>query len=147
MKLRTRISITAIATAAAVGTTGAVLLPAASAKTITHTTTFTSLRQTNVTFSPTAGGEVDKDVNKAGKLVGWDLVRITIDPKTQKIAGGFTLMTKGGFLYGTVSPANGTTHGKLTGGTGSFRGATGTILVKDLNKSGSKSAITITWHN
>jgi hypothetical protein len=135
MKLRTRISITAIATAAAVGTTGAVLLPAASAKTITHT------------FSPTAGGEVDKDVNKAGKLVGWDLVRITIDPKTQKIAGGFTLMTKGGFLYGTVSPANGTTHGKLTGGTGSFRGATGTILVKDLNKSGSKSAITITWHN
>jgi hypothetical protein len=145
--MKLHVPIAALATAAGIAATSAFLLPTANAKTVTHTMTFTSLEQTNVTFSQLAGGEVDKDVSKANKLVGWDLVRITVDPKTHKIAGGFTLMTIGGFLYGTVSPANGTSHGTVTGGTGDFKGAIGTMLVRDLNKSGSKSAITITWHN
>jgi hypothetical protein len=54
----------------------------------------------------------------------------------------------GGFLYGTATVSNKTgavTNGKVTGGTGSFKGATGTIKAKALNKSGTRHAVTITY--
>ena len=145
MKLRALI--TAIAAAAAVAGTGTFLVPAASAKTVTRTLTFTSIQQAPVSFSATAGGEVDKDVTKAGTLVGYDIVRFSFDPKTKTVTGGVALMTRDGFLYGTLRPAeHGVTRGTVTGGTGSFKGATGTITGKDLNKAGTKTAITITYH-
>ncbi len=145
MKLRA--SITAITTAAALAGTGAFLLPAASAKTVTRPLTFTSLQQAPVSFSATAGGEVDKDVSKTGKLIGYDIVRFSFNPQTKTVTGGVALMTRDGFLYGTLQPAeHGVTRGTVTGGTGSFKGATGTITGKDLNKSGTKTAVTITYH-
>jgi len=38
------------------------------------------------------------------------------------------------------------TRGKVTGGTGTFRGASGTITAKTLDKNGTKTAVTITYH-
>jgi hypothetical protein len=52
----------------------------------------------------------------------------------------------GGFLYGTftISLKTGAiSNGKVTGGTGAFAGATGTIKAKDL--SSTKTAVTITY--
>ena len=77
MKSRTRASIAAIATAAAVGGTGAFLLPAASARTATSTLTFTSVQQSTVNFSRTVGAAQDKDVNKGGKVLGYDVLRFS----------------------------------------------------------------------
>ena len=34
----------------------------------------------------------------------------------------------------------------VTGGTGAFKGATGTITAKALNKAGTRTAVTITYH-
>jgi hypothetical protein len=52
---------------------------------------------------------------------------------------------KGGLLYGTVTTTNGgkTFTGKVTGGTGTFKGATGTITAKTLPRH--KTAITIIY--
>ena len=57
-----------------------------------------------------------------------------------------TVDTKGGFLYGTFTfhPKTGVvTNGKVTGGTGAFKRATGTIKVKTISRT--KHAITITY--
>ena len=52
----------------------------------------------------------------------------------------------GGFLYGTATvnlKTGAISNGKVTGGTGAFKGATGTIKVKTI--SSTKHAVTITY--
>ena len=56
--------------------------------------------------------------------------------------------TTGGFLYGTLSlnlKTSALTNGKVTGGTDTFAGATGTIKAKNLNAAGTRTAVTITY--
>ena len=63
-------------------------------------------------------------------------------------AVNITVDVSGGFLYGTATVSNKTgavTNGKVTGGTGSFKGATGTLKAKALNKAGTRHAVTITY--
>jgi hypothetical protein len=53
--------------------------------------------------------------------------------------------TNGGLLYGTLQvSSNPLTHGTVTGGSGAFAGATGTITGKSI--SATKTAVTITYH-
>jgi hypothetical protein len=61
-------------------------------------------------------------------------------------AANVTVDTTDGMLYGTVTlnlKTGASSHGKVTGGTGAFKGATGTIKGKDI--SSTKTAITITY--
>lgn len=146
MKLRTRITIAAMATAAAVGTTGAFVLPAASARAVTHTLTFTSVQQATAKLSPTIQIAEDKDVT-AGKVIGYDVLRFSFNPKTNTTSIGVAVDLSGGFLYGVMTESSGpVTHGTVTGGTGAFKGATGTIAAKALDQTGTRIAVTITYH-
>ena len=144
MKLRAII----IGTAAALGGTGAFLLPAsANPRVATHTLTFTAIQQASMTFSRTSNASSDKDVSRAGKVIGYDLVRVAFNPKTGHASGGVTLVTAGGFLYGVLHlTRNPVLHGTVTGGTGAFHGATGTITAKPLDHSGHRTAVTIKYH-
>ena len=146
MKIRKSI---AVAGAAAVLGTGAFLIPAAaSAHSITHTLKFTAVAQQSANFSKTASGQSGTDFSKTGKLVGFDVLYFAFNPKTGKPSGGVTLDTAGGFLYGTLTPTQGpVTHGLVTGGTGKFKGVTGTITGRSLNKAGTRTAVTITYHS
>jgi hypothetical protein len=139
--------IAAVGAAALLGGAGAVVVPAiASAKPVTHTLKFTAVQTNTATFSRTTGGNAEKDVNKAGKIIGFDVIYFKFDPKTNTASGGVTLDTNGGFLYGVLKFSNGpVTHGTVTGGTGIFKGATGTIVGKDLNKKGTRTAVTVTY--
>jgi hypothetical protein len=88
------------------------------------------------------------DVNKAGKVVGYDLLYFVFNPKTESAKINFTAVINGGFVYGVANAsANPVTHGTVTGGTGIFKGAAGTILAKNLNNAGTRTAITITYHS
>jgi hypothetical protein len=147
MKLRTRISITAIATAAAAGTTAAILVPAASAHPVSHTLKFTTVEEGQVAFSRTVSVAQDKDVSPAGKVIGYDVIRFVYNPRTSTGTISAAIDLEGGFLYGqlrqTGSPVS---HGTVTGGTGAFKGATGTITAKALNQQDTRTAVTITYH-
>ena len=56
--------------------------------------------------------------------------------------------TSGGFLYGTLKLSQGPViHGTVTGGTDAFKGVTGTITGRSLNKNGTRTAITITYRS
>src|SRR5262249_50687123 len=91
------------------------------------------------------GGIQDTDVNTTGKTVGFDMLYFAATSPSS-LAVNFTVDTKGGFLYCTFTfnPKTGVvTNGKVTGGTGAFAGATGTIKVKTISRT--KHAITITY--
>jgi hypothetical protein len=56
--------------------------------------------------------------------------------------------TRGGFLYGTFTLSLNTgaaTNGKVTGGTGAFAGATGTIKAQAVRHAATKHVVTITY--
>jgi hypothetical protein len=145
--MKVRKSIMAAGAAVVLGTTGAVVLPAvANANSVTHTLKFISVQKKSIGFTSTTGANQDTDVNKAGKTVGFDVIYFKATSKNTaaiNVTGDF----KGGFIYGTGTinfKTNKFTHGKVTGGTGAFKGATGTIKAKDI--SSTKTAVTITYH-
>jgi hypothetical protein len=144
MKLRT--SLAAAGAAVVLGTTGALVLPAiASANSATHTLKFISVSGKSVNFGRKAGANQDTDLNAAGKTVGFDMLYFAVTSATTANVN-VTVATNGGFLYGTGTinfKTNAFSNGKVTGGTGSFAGATGTIKAKDL--SSTKTAVTITY--
>jgi hypothetical protein len=146
--MKVRRSIVAAGAAVVLGGTGAALLPAvASASSATHTLKFTAVQVKSVSFTKTTGANQETDVNAAGKTVGFDMIYFAATSATSA-AVNITVDTSGGFLYGTATVSNKTgavTNGKVTGGTGSFKGATGTIKAKALNKSGTRHAVTITY--
>lgn len=149
MKQRTRLSIAALATTAAAGTAGALLLPsAASARPVTHTLAFTSVQQDQTTFSPTVSGAEDKDVNSAGRVIGYDILRFVSDPKHDAASVDVAVNLNGGILYGVMHEGSGQTiHGTVTGGTGTFHGASGTITARPLDQDGARTAVTITYRS
>ena len=144
--MKIRATIAAIGTAAALGLTGTILLPAAAgARTVTHTLTFTAVQQAQAQFSATVGAAEDKDVSKAGKVIGYDVLRFTVNPQTGTATISVAVGMAGGFVYGVLPESSGpVTHGTVTGGTGAFAGATGTITAT--NKTATRTAVTITYH-
>ena len=145
--MKVRRSIVAAGAAVVLGGTGAALLPAvASASSATHTLAFTAVQVKSVSFTKTTGANQETDV-KAGKTVGFDMIYFAATSATSA-AVNITVDISGGFLYGTATVSNKTgavTNGKVTGGTGAFKGATGTIKAKALNKAGTRHAVTITY--
>ena len=142
-----RTSIAAAGAAVVLAGAGAVLVPAiASAHSTTHTLKFTAVQLKQAKFSKTDGGTTEQDVNSAGKTIGFDVINFAFNPTTNTGSLNVALSTKGGILYGALKPSNGPTiKGTVTGGTGAFQGATGTIVAKSLNKAGTKTAVTIVY--
>jgi len=144
MKIRT--SIIAAGAAVALGTTGALVLPAvASAHSSTHTLKFIAVQKASVTFTKTTFGQQETDVNATGKTIGFDEIYLAATSATTA-AANVTGDYSGGMLYGTfnVNLKTGViTNGKVTGGTGAFAHATGTITAKPI--SSTKTAVTVTY--
>jgi hypothetical protein len=142
--MKIRRSIVAAGAAVVLGATGTLALPAvASAHDAAHTLKFTAVQTKQVSFSSKSFGDQGIDV-KAGKTIGFDEVYLTITGK-QSGTGNVVVDISGGFLYGTLATTNAgkTFTGKVTGGTGAYKGATGTITGKAITSK--KSAVTIIY--
>jgi hypothetical protein len=145
MKMRAPI---AAASAAAILGAGAFVLPAVASSTATsHTLKFISVSKKSIMLTKASGAQQNTDVSKAGKTVGFDMLYFKAT-SASSAALNITVDTTGGFLYGTAKisfKTGAVTDGKVTGGTGSFKGATGTIKAKNLNQAGTRTAVTITY--
>jgi hypothetical protein len=138
--------------AAVLATAASTLIPlAASAQPATptakvHTYTFISLTHKEIDSSHGVADD-DYDVNATGKLVGFDTIYGTYNPKTGKVDAYIAVTTTGGMLYGyaTGAPNGAIFKGTVTGGVGAFRHAKGTIYARNLNAAGTRSAVTITY--
>ena len=143
--MKIRRSIIAAGAAVLLGGTGALAIPAvASAHSATHTLKFTSVTVNSVQFTRASRALQDTDVNSKGKIIGFDDVNLTFTSMTSGTAA-VAIDVNGGFLYGTVTTTDSgkTFHGKVTGGTGAFTAATGSITGKAITSS--KTAVTITY--
>ncbi len=145
MKFRT--SIIGAGLAAAVVAGGAFAVPALASPhaATTHKMAFISVTKAGVGFSETSAGVQQTDVNKAGKVIGFDEV-FGVAISASSVDTNFALDVEGGLLYGTYTLNTVTgkiTHGKVTGGTGAFKHATGTLAAKAI--SAHKNSITITY--
>jgi hypothetical protein len=139
----------AAAGAAALLGAGAFVLPASAAPTHpghrVHTLRFISVTKRSVNLSRTSVAQQDTDVTRSGKVIGFDNLYITFNPKTGKARGNFAFDTKGGFIFGTLRlPGSGAT-GRVTGGTGKFRHARGSLVARSLNRRGTRTAVTIRY--
>lgn len=142
--MKIRRSIGAAGAAIVLATTGALALPAlASAHHASTTLKFTAVTNDAVGFTRSTGGSQETDVNSTGKTIGFDVVYFKIRGSSATVHAAFDI--KGGLLYSTLTTTNAgkTFTGKVTGGTGAFKGATGTITGKTLP--GHKTAITIVY--
>jgi hypothetical protein len=143
--MKVRRSIAAAGAAVVLGTTGALVLPAVAGAHVASTTLkFTAVTNKHVTFTRSTFGMQETDVSSTGKTIGFDDVYVTLTG-TNTATANVALDVKGGFLYGVVTTTDGgkTFSGKVTGGTGAFKGATGTITGKAI--SSTKTAITIIY--
>jgi hypothetical protein len=145
MKIRTTM---AGAVAAVIVGTGAFVLPAAaSANTTTHTLKFTAETKSSAAFSSSTEAEQDTDVNGAGKVVGYDMLYVKLVSSTSADLN-ITVDVNGGMLYGTakLNSKGMVMDGKVTGGTGAFAHAAGTLTVQTVNKASTRHAVKITYH-
>lgn len=144
MKIRT--PIIAVAAAAILGTGAFVLPAAASARTTTQTLQFTAETEGSTAFSGSTEAEQDTDVNGAGKVVGYDMLYVTLVSSAAAVLN-ITVDVNGGMLYGsaTLNSKGVVSNGKITGGTSRFKGATGTFTVESLNQAGTRHALKITY--
>jgi hypothetical protein len=130
MKVRTLIA--GVSAAAAVASGGLLFTASASAQsTAPRIMKFKSVEVNAIGYSATTFAGSDDDYNAAGTLIGFDVLHFTTDPVSGKTTIAAAVMLGGGVIYGALSSASSTspTTGTVTGGTGSFRDATGVITV------------------
>jgi hypothetical protein len=145
--MKTRTSIAAVAIAGLLGASAFVLPALASTQTATHTVKFTSVETSSINFSKTHFGQSDVDRNHAKQKVGFDTLNGVFNPKTESVKIDVSFDAKGGFMYFHLHSTSPTTFvGPMTGGTGKFKHTHGSLVAKNLNKHGTRTAVTITYH-
>ena len=141
MKARTYL---AVAAAAGLIGLGAFTLPAmAGTSSTTHTLKFISVTKKTLVLSKTTAAQQDTDVTKSGKVIGFDMLYLTFNAKTQTGSGDFSFCTRGGMMMGTLRLTKTGATGSITGGTGKFAGASGTVSATTLTKT--TTAVTLKY--
>jgi hypothetical protein len=127
--MRARRSIAAAGVAIVLGTAGALLPAVASAHTATATLKFTATQTKSVDFTLPAGAEQYTDTDSQGKVTGFSTMYIPQDDTALNFRVEAAFAVDGGFLYATFTSTDFGSNfkGEVTGGTGKFNGATGTI--------------------
>ncbi len=145
--MKIRKSMAAAATAGLLGASGMLLPALAGAQSATHTLEFTSVQVKSISFSKSSFGISDVDVDSAGHKIGFDTLNGVFDPKTGVVKIDAAFDTTGGFMYFHLHSTSETTFaGTMTGGTGKFKNVEGTLVAENLNSSGTRTAVTITYH-
>jgi hypothetical protein len=142
--------VVAIGAATMLGGTGALVLPGvASARAVTHTVVLTSVQDRQVNFTRNRGILSDRDVNKAGRVVGYDTVRFSFNHRTDRTTFGVALNLERGFVYGVLTEHgnNPVMRGRISWGTGIFHAVAGTITARNLNSNGTRTAVVIRYHH
>lgn len=122
-----------LSAAAALG--GGVLLATASPSTLTFTS---QTKSQTATFTST------DDVLQGAKKIGTDKVVCTSNG-SNTASCKLTVTLAKGTINGTFTSTENASSGpiKVVGGTGAYEGATGTGTYKNLNKDGTKTAVTL----
>ena len=144
MKVRTLIA--GIGAAAVVASSGLLLTTAASAQSAPQILKFVTVLQNAVGYSATASAAMDEDFSTSGTLIGFDVLHFTANPVSGEVTIDAAVVVDGGVIYGKLTSASPTAlpaSGKVTGGTGTFRHAAGTITA--VAQSATSSLVTVVF--
>lgn len=144
MKVRTLIA--GIGAAALVSSGGLLLTTAASAHSAPQTLKFVSVEQNAVTYSANTLAATDQDFSTSGQLIGFAVLYFTTNPVSGEVRIDAAVGVDGGVIYGTLTGASASSPiltGKVTGGTGAFRDATGNITA--VAQSATASLVTVVF--
>jgi hypothetical protein len=136
---------TAVAAAALLAGGAVVGTQVAAASAATHTLRFTTSQLADVIHG---GKDIATDQDKQhGTVTGYDVTTCAIDFTTHEGHCRVALARAGGVLLGTatVNVDTGKGTGKVTGGSGSFKGVHGTITVRSVDQSSNR--IVIRYHH
>jgi hypothetical protein len=138
------------AVAALIGSTaisGAALVSTADASSVTRHIKFVATSDRNhglgrVSFT---GTEIERN---HGRFVGYDVITGTFHPSTEQVKIYIAISRKGGMLFGRVHSLRGDDSrysGVVTGGSGRFAGATGTIKAQNAPHNDSRTFVDILY--
>jgi hypothetical protein len=119
----------------------------AEASSTSHTLRFTSIETAQKVLPKSHFAATDRDVVK-GKTIGYDVVSGVAPSNSASLVIDIAASVPGGMIYGHCrqSLKTGALTGKVTGGTGKFRGASGTITGHPTGKHGQATAVVVTYH-
>jgi hypothetical protein len=142
--MKARIVAVSISVAVAAGAGLLAMNPADAnpAQAATHTIHLKLTQTGNLNFSQSRSAGTDK-ARIGGKPAGFDLTHF------KGTAGDVALSLKGGMLLAHLKyhVATGKITGSVTGGTGTYKNAQGTVAAESTNQAGTKTDVTIKWHN
>lgn len=144
--MKVRRLIAGIGAAAVVGSGGLLLTTDASAKSAPHILRFVSAEANAIQYSATALAATDEAFSTSGQLIGFDVLHFTTNPVSGKVRIDAAVDVEGGVIYGTLTSASISSPiiiGRVTGGTGAFRDAAGTITATA--ESATKSLVTVVF--
>ncbi len=122
---------------------GAGLVGSAEAAPVTHTYKFVAISDKghNLGRNGFVGTEVDR---VRGHVVGYDLLSGIYNPATQNVKIYVAVTRRGGMIFGRVHNTSQTTYaGRITGGSGKFAGAKGTVTAKNAPRDNNKTFVTL----
>ena len=145
-----RALIAGIGAVAVVGTGGLVLAgTAASAQSGPHppkssTLKFVAVTTKTIGYTKAYTAEASSDYNSAGKLIGFDVLHFTENPSGREVTVDGSIDLEDGVIDSTFTTSTRSLKaaGEVTGGTGAYRHAAGTITV--VTTSSTKTTVTIT---
>ena len=146
-----RIAFAAAGVVVAAGLTGAAVLPGSAAHEATTTTRHYVLHQTgshNVGKFSFVG--TDK-IRHAGNVVGFDAISGRFFPRQERVIVRVSFALRGGIIHGRVhnrpftpgGPAE--FVGRITGGSGKYRGITGVITARSPGENSKKTFVTLVY--
>jgi hypothetical protein len=147
MSTRRNVIIVSVGAAAAAGIVAVSAVAGADAAPVTHTIRLVATQTAVHQFSKSSTAEADTDRHR-GKVIGYDVLAGKFTSTGGLFLGSFA--TQGGvmnFRIPITNPNAKTLHGRITGGSGRFAGAAGTIAATSLNNAGTRTAVTIVWHH
>jgi hypothetical protein len=151
MAMPRTVIISSIGAALVAGMVTASSVAGATSAVTNHTVKFVSIQIASHQFSPSTAARADVD-RQRGKVVGYDVLSAKFTSKGGVIRGSYA-PPGGGNLYFEVPSdpfyptGGGFSAGKITGGSGRFAGASGSIAATALNKAGTRTAVKIVWHH
>jgi len=143
---RSKRNLAAGAAAALIASTaisGAAFVGAADASSVQRTLKFVTIsdRNHNVGRTSFEGTEIERN---HGRFVGYDVITGTFHPATESVTIYVALSRKGGLMFARLHSTSPTTLvGKVTGGSGRFAGATGTINARNAPHNDNRTFVTV----
>jgi hypothetical protein len=130
---------------AVTGVAGSTMVNSADAALTTHHMRFITHSDRNIQFGKRTFGSTEIERHN-GHRVGFDVISGKFNPATHSVTIYISVARRGGLLHARVHSVSPTAYvGRVTGGSGRFMGARGTVTARDLKGNNNATRVVVTY--